>query len=199
MILSEAKTWTKNCTVGSPPTMLFFGKKSSIASEPPPVASDPAPDMVQPAPVILGFGPPPGRQLKQKARRLKHQLRALERTLGRHRAPPPVPAKAEPAPPVKKELPPPVPAAALDEAAVGGLVGKAPALVELQYEVLDLRLEVEILKRQVTALLAKMDQQAAEVKTSQLTIADDSGRVVAAFSKDGSVTCRRIDLHPGPA
>ncbi len=71
----------------------------------------------------------------------------------------------------------------------------APAFVVVQYEVLDLRHEVEALKQQLAELRAKSAEQSAEVKTSKLSIVDASGKVTAGISGDGVVSCRLIELR----
>ena len=92
----------------------------------------------------------------------------------------------------------PTPTSVLDGAAVAGLVATAPAFVVVQYEVLDLRHEVEALKQELAALRTKAAEQSAEVKTSKLSIVDASGKVTAGISSDGVVSCRLIELRAAP-
>lgn len=207
MILRQIQKLDRNLrNLSNYPLMFFFGKKSAPAPEPAPLQQVPTTTvtpMAQPSPVS-SFSPPALRNLKYKTQRLKRQLRVTERSLGRPRVSSVFFAPPEPAPVPEPQPEPeaaevPVPAPALDEAAVTGLVAKAPLVVELQYEVLDLRHEVEALRQQIAALALKASEQPSELKTSQLSIVDEAGRMVAALSKDGTVTCRRIDLHPGPA
>jgi len=139
--------------------------------------------------------------MQLKARSLKRQLRATARALSRCRFPitrplDEPPAAIAPLPvAVVEAAAPAVPQ--LNAADVGGLVAKAPVLVELQYEVLDLRHEIDALKHELAALRTKGSQQPAELKTSQLSIVDATGRVIAGISSEGVVSCRLIEMHPG--
>jgi len=143
--------------------------------------------------------PVPARQLQQKARALKRQLRTTTRTLNRSRFPvsrpidQPQPEIAPPLPVVEAIA---APASSLSAAEVGSIVTKAPVLVELQYEVLDLRHEIDALKQELAALRTSATQLPAELKTSQLSIVDAAGNTIAGISSSGVVSCRLIEMHP---
>lgn len=131
---------------------------------PPPATSVMEPSAPPPAAgsAPRGFAPPSGFPLQRKMKRLQKQLRSTGRTLARHRwqAVSPACAQAEPAPvkvPVPAEAPPvaavevlspaPTETAAVADATPVPMPVPAPdtRLVELQYEVVDLRHKLEAL------------------------------------------------------
>ena len=176
--------------------MLFFGKKSPV-----PFVNTELPlvcDMSEPFPIEASSSFLPVRDviLRQKAGKLKRQLRAAQRSQVRSRITGrrQVFVAPEQAPVV---IPPPAPASApaFDSTQVAGLVAQAPVVVEMQYEVLDLRHEIEALKSELAALRAKASEPTAELKAGQLSIADAAGKVTARISSAGVLTCQKIEFH----
>ena len=106
---------------------------------------------------------------------LRHQLEALQTA-----------AAAKPEPPAEPAAP------ALDETAVKSMVGTAPAFVEMQYELVDLRHQLQAMQTELAALKASASQAPAALTASQLAIVDANGQVVANVSSEGVVSCSSI-------
>ena len=148
----------------------------------------------------MRFAPARDTHMKTKTSRLKRQLRTVQRSLGRvryaNRRQVFIPTVIE-APLAPELVAPPVAALApaFDPAQVVGLVAQSPVLVELQYEVLDLRHEIDQLKRELAEMRAKATETAAEVKTRQISVTDESGKVIAGITSAGVVSCQRIEFQ----
>lgn len=142
----------------------------------------------EPIPCATPRGVVPGsRRLQQRVKKLRRELRVTGRTLVRQRfaetkpmfvlgsplpeiaseplaeveAPAPLPAMPELAPEATAPTAPPV---ALDDAALKALVVSAPAFVEMQYELVDLRHQ-----------LAALQSKAAEPKIEAAPAIDETG------------------------
>jgi hypothetical protein len=101
-----------------------------------------------------------------------------------------VPASA----PAPIAAPAPAPAPALNATAIQTLVATAPAFVELQYEVIDLRHQLQALQNEIAVLKAASAVGPVPVIASHVLVQDAQGQVVASLTPDGVLACSSISF-----
>lgn len=171
---------------------MLFSKKTppteSTATTVPPLPTSPLVPEQRPslAPV----------RLKRGTRRLQRELNATTRRLWRfrmassHRYEPKVMSEA----PTLKSEPVVAPAPTLNVAATQALIATAPALVELQYEVIDLRHQLQALQNEIAMLKAASAVGPVPVIASHVLVQDAQGQVVASLTPDGVLACSSISF-----
>lgn len=187
---------------------MFFSKKASPSPLPVPLplassvsVQSAVPEVASPSVPRPSLAPI---RLKRSACRLQRELNTTTRLLRRIRLtkttryePPlvePAPISSVPCVPVPAPTPSAATAPALDASSIQALASTSPAFVELQYEVLDLRHQLQSLQVELARLKAASEAGPVPVIASHVLVQDAEGQVVASLTPDGVLACSSISF-----